>query len=113
MDEREDWRPKIFYSKAGPEQGLPEPFPSPTHLRRKERSSFNRGALYVPVVSQGRSSTVYQGQCKYTLGGDREERTYVARCGSDGRDRSNEASGGKCDVRQSQGRKGSERHINA
>ncbi|KAF9465003.1 RNA recognition motif 2-domain-containing protein, partial [Collybia nuda] len=48
MDEREAWRPKIFYSDPGPEQGLPEPFPAPTHLRRKERSSFNRGALYVP-----------------------------------------------------------------
>jgi len=47
MDEREEWRPKIFYS-SGPEQGLPEPFPAPTHLRRKERSSHNRGALYVP-----------------------------------------------------------------
>ena len=47
MDERESWRPKIFYSD-GPNQGLPEPFPSPTHLRRKERSSHNRGALFVP-----------------------------------------------------------------
>ena len=47
MDERESWRPKIFYS-SGPRQGLPEPFPAPTHLRRKERSSQNRGALYVP-----------------------------------------------------------------
>ncbi|KAH9915679.1 RNA recognition motif 2-domain-containing protein [Fomitopsis serialis] len=47
MDERESWRPKIFYSD-GPNQGLPEPFPAPTHLRRKERSSHNRGALFVP-----------------------------------------------------------------
>ncbi|EED78013.1 predicted protein [Postia placenta Mad-698-R] len=47
MDERESWRPKIFYSD-GPDQGLPEPFPAPTHLRRKERSSHNRGALFVP-----------------------------------------------------------------
>ncbi len=47
MDEREAWRPKIFFS-SGPRQGLPEPFPSPTHLRRKERSSQNRGALFVP-----------------------------------------------------------------
>lgn len=47
MDERESWRPKIFYSD-GPNQGLPEPFPPPTHLRRKERSSHNRGALFVP-----------------------------------------------------------------
>jgi hypothetical protein len=53
MDEREAWRPKIFYSEPGPEQGLPEPFPAPTHLRRKERSSFNRGALYVPGVGRG------------------------------------------------------------
>ncbi|KAF6760256.1 RNA recognition motif 2-domain-containing protein [Ephemerocybe angulata] len=49
MDERESWRPKIFYS-FGPNQGLPEPFPAPTHIRRKERSSFNRGALYVPAM---------------------------------------------------------------
>lgn len=47
MDEREAWRPKIFFSD-GPNQGLPEPFPPPTHLRRKERSSHNRGALFVP-----------------------------------------------------------------
>jgi hypothetical protein len=47
MDERVAWQPKIFYSD-GPEQGLPEPFPAPTHLRRKERSSCNRGPLYVP-----------------------------------------------------------------
>lgn len=47
MDERESWRPKIFYS-SGPLQGEPEPFPAPTHLRRKERSSQNRGSLYVP-----------------------------------------------------------------
>ncbi|KDQ53616.1 hypothetical protein JAAARDRAFT_161743 [Jaapia argillacea MUCL 33604] len=49
MDEREEWRPKIFHSD-GPQQGLPEPFPKPTHLRRKERSSHNRGALFVPGV---------------------------------------------------------------
>ncbi|KAF8070530.1 hypothetical protein FPV67DRAFT_1025632 [Lyophyllum atratum] len=53
MDEREAWRPKIFYSDPGPEQGLPEPFPAPTHIRRKERSAFNRGALYVPGVGRG------------------------------------------------------------
>ncbi|GJE96770.1 hypothetical protein PsYK624_129760 [Phanerochaete sordida] len=47
MDEREAWRPKIFFSD-GPSQGLPEPFPPPTHLRRKERSASNRGALFVP-----------------------------------------------------------------
>ena len=52
MDEREAWRPKIFYS-SGPEQGLPEPFPAPTHIRRKERSSFNRGALFVPGAGNG------------------------------------------------------------
>ncbi|KAG6842182.1 hypothetical protein C0991_001675 [Blastosporella zonata] len=55
MDEREAWRPKIFYSDPGPEQGLPELFPAPTHIRRKERSAYNRGALYVPGV--GREST--------------------------------------------------------
>lgn len=48
MDECESWRPKIFYSEPGPEQGLPEPFPAPTHLRRKERSSHNRGDLFPP-----------------------------------------------------------------
>ncbi|KAI0031216.1 RNA recognition motif 2-domain-containing protein [Vararia minispora EC-137] len=47
MDEREAWRPKIFFS-AGPDTGLPEPFPAPTHQRRKERSVHNRGALFVP-----------------------------------------------------------------
>ncbi|KAF7315581.1 RRM domain-containing protein [Mycena indigotica] len=47
MDERLAWQPKIFYSD-GPEMGLPQPFPPPTHLRRKERSTFNRGPLYVP-----------------------------------------------------------------
>ena len=58
MDEREAWRPRIFYS-SGPDQGKPETFPAPTHLRRKERSSHNRGALYVPNVnnSGGGSST--------------------------------------------------------
>lgn len=50
MDEREEWRPKIFYSEPGPMQGLPEEFPKPTHIRRKERSSFNRGALFVPGI---------------------------------------------------------------
>ncbi|KAJ7703102.1 hypothetical protein B0H17DRAFT_1127438 [Mycena rosella] len=53
MDERESWQPKIFYSDPGPEQGLPEPFPAPTHLRRKERSSYNRGPLYVPGMMGG------------------------------------------------------------
>ncbi len=50
MDERESWRPRIFYS-SGPDQGLPEPFPPPTHMRRKERSSYNRGALFVPGIN--------------------------------------------------------------
>ena len=52
MDEREAWRPRIFYS-LGQNQGLPEPFPPPTHMRRKERSSYNRGALFVPGVGHG------------------------------------------------------------
>lgn len=55
MDEREAWRPKIFYSEPGPNQGLPEPFPTPTHLRRKERSSINRGALFIPGIGNGGS----------------------------------------------------------
>jgi len=53
MDEREEWRPKIFRSEPGPNQGLPEEFPKPTHIRRKERSSYNRGTLYPPGVSTG------------------------------------------------------------
>ncbi|KAG6849832.1 hypothetical protein H0H93_004641 [Arthromyces matolae] len=56
MDEQEAWRPKIFYSDAGPEQGLPEPFPAPTHIKRKERSASNRGALYVPGIGRGAMS---------------------------------------------------------
>ncbi|TFK73993.1 hypothetical protein BDN72DRAFT_789982 [Pluteus cervinus] len=59
MDEKEAWRPKIFYSEPGPEQGLPQPFPAPTHLRRKERSSHNRGALYVPGVTGNGNGSVY------------------------------------------------------
>ncbi|KAI0675041.1 RNA recognition motif 2-domain-containing protein [Trametes maxima] len=47
MDEQEAWRPKIYFSD-GVNQGLPEPFPPPTHLSRKERSRSNRGALFVP-----------------------------------------------------------------
>ncbi|KAJ7840649.1 RNA recognition motif 2-domain-containing protein [Mycena leptocephala] len=31
MTQHESWRPKIFYSNPGPEQGLPEPFPGPMH----------------------------------------------------------------------------------
>ncbi|KAF8210372.1 hypothetical protein K438DRAFT_153231 [Mycena galopus ATCC 62051] len=57
MDERLAWQPKIFYSD-GPEQGLPEPFPAPTHLRRKERSSYNRGPLYVPGMMNGLQSSL-------------------------------------------------------
>ncbi|KAI0645439.1 RNA recognition motif 2-domain-containing protein [Trametes meyenii] len=55
MDEREAWRPKIFFSD-GVNQGLPEPFPPPTHLRRKERSQNNRGALFVPGTHHQPSS---------------------------------------------------------
>lgn len=51
MDERESWRPKIFHS-SGPQAGQPEPFPAPTHQRRKERSAHNRGALYVPGAAR-------------------------------------------------------------
>lgn len=47
MDEKEAWRPKIYFSD-GANEGLAEPFPAPTHLRRKERSQHNRGALFVP-----------------------------------------------------------------
>ncbi len=57
MDERLAWQPKIFYSD-GPEQGLPEPFPAPTHLRRKERSSYNRGPLYAPGMMSGLQSSL-------------------------------------------------------
>lgn len=62
MDERESWQPKIFYSDPGPEQGLPEPFPAPTHLRRKERSSNNRGPLYVPGMMSLQSSLSSQNR---------------------------------------------------
>ena len=51
MDERESWRPKIFHS-SGPQVGQSEPFPAPTHQRRKERSAHNRGALYVPGAAR-------------------------------------------------------------
>jgi len=50
MDEPEHWRPRIFYS-SGVNQGLLEPFPAPTHIRRKERSSYNRGTLFPPGVN--------------------------------------------------------------
>ncbi|PBK74462.1 hypothetical protein ARMSODRAFT_591204 [Armillaria solidipes] len=55
MDEQEAWQPKIFYS-AGPDQGLPEPFPAPTHMKRKERSLHNRGTLFATADSSGRGS---------------------------------------------------------
>ncbi|KAF9263244.1 hypothetical protein L218DRAFT_865025 [Marasmius fiardii PR-910] len=42
MDVREEWRPKIFYSEPGPRQGLSEPFPKPTHQRRKEKGRDGR-----------------------------------------------------------------------
>jgi len=59
MDEQESYRPKIFYS-SGSKQGLPEPFPAPTHLRRKERSSSNRGTLYAGNGLRGAGLTVVQ-----------------------------------------------------
>ncbi|KAL0072460.1 hypothetical protein AAF712_000223 [Marasmius tenuissimus] len=37
MDEKVEWRPRIFHSEEGPMQGMPEPFPEATHQRRKER----------------------------------------------------------------------------
>lgn len=59
MDEQESYRPKIFHS-SGPKQGLPEPFPAPTHLRRKERSLSNRGALYAGNGVRGAALAVVQ-----------------------------------------------------
>ncbi len=61
MDERESWRPKIFYS-SGSKQGLPEPFPPPTHLRRKERSASNRGALFVPGTHHYAQQNAYHSR---------------------------------------------------
>ncbi|KAI0743840.1 RNA recognition motif 2-domain-containing protein [Daedaleopsis nitida] len=55
MDEKDAWRPKIYYSD-GPNKGLPEPFPPPTHLRRKERSQHNRGSLFVPGTNHHASA---------------------------------------------------------
>jgi hypothetical protein len=60
MDEREAWRPKIFYS-SGPHQGLEEPFPAPTHMKRKERGAHNRGQLYVGAHGPPRG-LLHQGQ---------------------------------------------------
>ncbi|KAF9012409.1 RNA recognition motif 2-domain-containing protein [Cyathus striatus] len=76
MDEREEWRPKIFYS-SGPNIGMPEPFPPPTHLRRKERSSFNRGALYVPGVTQ--DSQVLRGRLGLASSPPRPPSRYLER----------------------------------
>lgn len=55
MDERQEWQPRIFCSDPGPQQGMPEPFPSPTHMRRKERSLHNRGNLFSPGLNTPRS----------------------------------------------------------
>ncbi|KAJ7217958.1 RNA recognition motif 2-domain-containing protein, partial [Mycena pura] len=63
MDEKPAWQPKIFYSD-GVGQGLPEPFPPPTHLRRKERSSYNRGPLYVPGTMQSLSPQARRQQAE-------------------------------------------------
>ncbi|KAG9316715.1 RNA recognition motif 2-domain-containing protein [Chiua virens] len=79
MDEREEWRPKIFFSDPGPKQGLPEEFPKPTHMRRKERSSYNRGALFVPGINGGtgypktflNSSTSHQRTSRPSQGDER------------------------------------------
>jgi len=57
--EQESYRPKIFYLN-GPKQGLPEPFPAATHLRRKERSSNNREALYAGNGVRGAGLAVVQ-----------------------------------------------------
>lgn len=52
MDQREAWRPKLFYS-SGPKKGLPEEFPAPTHLRRKERSNFIPHELHQARAPRG------------------------------------------------------------
>jgi hypothetical protein len=54
MDQREAWRPKLFHS-YGPKKGLPEDFPAPTHMRRKERSSLLPSELH-----QGRGALFHQ-----------------------------------------------------
>jgi hypothetical protein len=53
LDVHESWRPKIFYS-SGMETGLPEPWPAPTHVRRREKSAENRGVLFPPSSMRGR-----------------------------------------------------------
>ncbi|KAJ7497388.1 hypothetical protein FB451DRAFT_229968 [Mycena latifolia] len=78
MDERESWQPKIFYSDPGPEQGLPEPFPAPTHLRRKERSSYNRGPLYVPGMT-GNLHSPLSSQTRRHQGDDHRDRVAPSR----------------------------------
>lgn len=83
MDEREEWRPKIFYSDPGPNQGLPEEFPKPTHIRRKERSSYNRGTLYPPGVSTSTSA----GHYKYLDAGSRQQPPRAQVSAEDGRRR--------------------------
>jgi len=40
LDQREGWRPRIFYSD-GPNEGFPEPFPTPNHQGRRQRSAQN------------------------------------------------------------------------
>ncbi|KDQ15279.1 hypothetical protein BOTBODRAFT_108855 [Botryobasidium botryosum FD-172 SS1] len=62
MNEKLEWRPKIFYSD-GPNYGLPEPFPAPNNLLRQERSRMNKNAvsspsallvsLYYPLLGTG------------------------------------------------------------
>jgi hypothetical protein len=81
MDEREEWRPKIFHSEAGPNQGLPEEFPKPTHIRRKERSSYNRGMLYPSGVSTG------AGHYRYPDAGSRPQAPRAQVSGEDRRRR--------------------------
>ncbi|KAJ6587017.1 hypothetical protein DFH09DRAFT_242380 [Mycena vulgaris] len=80
MDERESWQPKIFYSEPGPEQGLPEPFPAPTHLRRKDRSSSNRGPLYVPgIMGSSHSSHSPSSQNRRHQGDEHRDRLAPSR----------------------------------
>jgi hypothetical protein len=64
MDERDEWKPKVF-ATSGPQQGLPESFPTPNHLRRKQLSTYNRGTLYVNGTGSG--SRTSQSQSEDTL----------------------------------------------
>ncbi|KAK7034770.1 hypothetical protein VNI00_012177 [Paramarasmius palmivorus] len=43
LDEREEWRPKLFYSD-GLHQGLPEPFPSLRNVTKSQSSAFAENA---------------------------------------------------------------------